>query len=88
MPLIKIGEKRPRQIAPYPQPWAHENTEWILSDWFCPECGLKDTMWQETSDLGDFYEGFKVTCFSCQHEMSGVAQVIDPPPPPWWDTVD
>ena len=47
---------------------------WVLSDWFCPSCGMKD-MWQRSKGGGDYYHDYSVTCHSCGYEMCCVGNV-------------
>lgn len=65
----------------------YRKSEWILSDWFCPECGQRD-MWQITNQGGgDYYHDLDVQCHSCKYTMCCVGEVRDEPAEAryWWD---
>jgi hypothetical protein len=78
-----LGEHQTELRRIYPR------SEWILSDWFCPNCGVRD-MWQVTNQGGgDYYHDLDVHCHSCSYSMCCVGEVRDEPAekPHWWDVL-
>lgn len=79
--------KRPRKIMQLG--WKKDEVEWIQSDWYCPECGVKG-MWQDIEAAksgGDYYYGNSAICAECNYELVDAGFVEDPPEEKkhWWD---
>lgn len=50
-----------------------------LTEYFCAGCGVRD-VWEDPSDIGDYYEGQTYYCRSCGKEFtlpSGVNDVAN-----------
>ena len=50
-----------------------------MLDTFCPSCGVKDSVWEETGG-GDFYHGPNQVCMACGAKHCCIGQTSDAMP--------